>query len=189
MLGAIAVLDASVLYPAPLRDTLVHLAVYKAYKLRVSKDIHSEWINALLRNRPELSLQKLERTRDLINNIYPNVLVTKYESLIEQVTLPDANDRHVLAAAIRCGASVIVTNNLKHFPEKTTSIYNIKALSPDNFISKLIDEDTSLVCEAIKQQRSQLRNPPKSVQEILKTLHKQGLTVTTKKLQEYASQL
>ena len=189
MLDAIAVLDASVLYPAPLRDTLVHLAVYKAYKLRVSKKIHDEWINALLRNRPELSLKKLERTRDLINSIHPNVLVTDYEPLIEQITLPDANDCHVLAAAIKCSASIVITSNLKHFPEKTTSIYNIKALSPDSFISKLIDENAVLVCKAIKQQRSQLRNPPKSVQDLLKTLYKQGLTVTTKKLEEYAGQL
>ena len=189
MIDAIAVLDASVLYPAPLRDTLAHLAVYKAYKLRVSQKIHDEWINALLHNRPELSLQKLERTCDLINNIHPQVLVTNYESLIEEITLPDADDCHVLAAAIKCNASVIITNNLKHFPEQVTSTYNIKALSPDKFICKLIDEDAGLVCQAIKEQRSQLRNPPKSVQELLETLYKQGLVATTQELYKHTSQL
>ena len=59
MLGVITILDASVLYPTPLRDTLVHLAVYKAYKLRVSNKIHSEWINALLRNRSAMILRKV----------------------------------------------------------------------------------------------------------------------------------
>ena len=70
-----------------------------------------------------------------------------------------------------------------------TSTYNIKTLSPDSFISQLMDEDAALVCEAIKQQRSQLRNPSKSVRELLSTLYQQGLVVTTEKLEKYVNWL
>ncbi len=189
MLEQIAVLDASVLYPAPLRDTLLQLAAHRAYQPRVSQQIHDEWLNALLRNRPKLNRQKLERTRELINSVDENCLVVGYEPIIGQVSLPDKDDRHVLAVAIHAKASIIITNNLKHFPEKITSTYNVTAVSPDNFICSLINEDRNLVCQALREQRIQLRNPPKSVPELLETLKQQGLKVTVNKLDKYATEL
>lgn len=76
-------------------------------------DVHEEWISSVLENRPDLSREKLERTRCLMDLHAPDALVTGYEPLIPTLNLPDPNDRHVLAAAIRGGVDVIVTNNIK----------------------------------------------------------------------------
>jgi hypothetical protein len=59
--------DACVLYRAPLRDLLMRLALTDLYRARWSDQIHDEWISAVLRNRPDLSRQQLERTRSLMN--------------------------------------------------------------------------------------------------------------------------
>lgn len=111
------VLDACVLYPAPLRDLLLSLAHHEVYKPKWSKEIQEEWSRNLLMNRPDLKKEQLQTTIEAMNIAFPDAEVTKYSSLISVVTLPDPNDRHVLAAAIRSKADVIVTYNLKHFPK------------------------------------------------------------------------
>jgi len=109
------VYDACVLYPAPLRDFLMWLALSGCFRARWSEQIHAEWKRNLLRNRPDLSAAQLDRTSTLMNDAIPDSLVCGYEKLIPGLFLPDPDDRHVLAAAIRCGASVIVTFNRKDF--------------------------------------------------------------------------
>lgn len=103
-----ALLDASVLYSAPLRDLLLELAVSDLYRAKWSDEINDEWINALLSNRSDLTREQLERTRDLMNMHVRDALVEGYEDLIEIVRLPDPGDRHVVAAAIKGRADVIV---------------------------------------------------------------------------------
>jgi predicted nucleic acid-binding protein len=115
----VAFLDASVLYPALLRNLLMHLALRDLFQARWSDRIHDEWIAALLRNRPDLTFAQLARTRRLMDENVDEALVGGYEHLIGALTLPDPKDRHVLAAAIHSGAGVIVTVNLRDFP--TTS--------------------------------------------------------------------
>ena len=95
-----ALLDANVLYPAPIRDILLQLAVSDVYRAKWSADIHREWIRALLRNEPHRDRASLERTRDLMNQAARDCLVEGYEHLVPALDLPDADDRHVLAAAI-----------------------------------------------------------------------------------------
>ncbi len=111
-----AVYDACVLYPAPLRSLLMYLAVTDLYRARWSNDIHEEWMRSVVEDHPDITRAQVERIRDLMNAHVRDCLVTGYESLIPSLTLPDPDDRHVLAAAIRCGADAIVTANLKHFP-------------------------------------------------------------------------
>ena len=101
--------------------------------------MHEEWITALLRNRPDLSREKLERTRMLMDKHAPDALVTGYEDLIEGLHLPDRDDRHVLAAAIRGRADVIVTANVRDFPADTLTPFEIEAQHPDEFIAHLLD--------------------------------------------------
>jgi len=100
----------------------------------------------------------------------PECRVTDYEDLIDRLALPDPDDRHVLAAAIRCHASVIVTFNLNDFPGDILGQYGIEAQHPDEFISHLLDLDPGAVCNAARQQRQALRNPTKSTKEFLDTL-------------------
>lgn len=181
-----AVYDASVLYPAPLRDLLMHLAATELFRARWTNTIHDEWIESLLRNRPELSRQRLERTRDLMNDVVLDCLVEGFEDLIPVLTLPDADDRHVLAAAIRARADVIVTMNLRDFPSEVLAQYGIDAQHPDEFVSYLIDLSPGQVCRAVKSHRASLKNPPKTVAEYLETLNAQALPETVSALREFA---
>ena len=96
-----ALYDACVLYPAPLRDLLVRLGGSGLFRARWTNQIHDEWICNVLENRADLSRERLERTRDLMNEHIFDSLVTGYEDLIPSLELPDADDRHVLAAAIQ----------------------------------------------------------------------------------------
>lgn len=108
--------DACVLYPAPLRDLLMRLALTDLYRARWTDMIHDEWTRNVLKQWPDLKAEDLERTRSLMNAHVRDSLVTGFEHLIPSVELPDADDRHVVAAAIHGGASLIVTFNLKDFP-------------------------------------------------------------------------
>lgn len=99
-----------------------------------------------------------------------------YESLIPALQLPDPNDRHVLAAAIRGRADVIVTANLRDFPEPIISAFGIEAQHPDEFVLNLLDLAPGIVAAAAQEHRQSLRNPPKTVQEYLETLEAQSLT-------------
>ncbi|WP_259640254.1 PIN domain-containing protein [Pseudomonas syringae group genomosp. 3] len=120
--------DANVLYPAPLRDFLMHLALTGVYRARWSSQIHDEWKRNLLINRPELTREQLDRTSALMDKAVPDGLVSDYQSLIEGLKLPDADDRHVLVAAIKCNASVIVTFNLKDFPKDVLDTFDMEPL-------------------------------------------------------------
>lgn len=179
-----ALYDACVLYPAPLRDLLMELAGTGLFRARWTDEIHNEWIENLLANEPHRQRAKLERTRDLMNAAVLDCLVTGYESLIPALTLPDPDDRHILAAAITGRADVIVTYNLKHFPEAVLGGYGIEARHPDDFVSHLINHDAEAVYTAVKEQRARLKNPPKSPEDFLETLEKQSLAQTVAHLRK-----
>jgi predicted nucleic acid-binding protein len=183
------VYDACVLYPAPLRDLLMRLALTDLYRARWSVQIHEEWINAVLRNRPVLSREQLERTRSLMNAHVRDALVNGHQSLIPALELPDPDDRHVLAAAIQCGADLILTFNLDDFPEQTLSIYGLGACHPDLFLVDQLNLDAERVCMAMRQHRASLRNPPKTVEEYLVTLEEQGLSSFSQAVRHYAAEL
>lgn len=169
------VYDACLFYPAPLRDLMVRLAQTRRFRARWTTQIHQEWVRALLRNAPHLEPVLLERTVELINLAVPDSLVCGYEGLIERLNLPDPNDRHVLAAAIRVGAQAILTLNLKHFPSTILDEFDIFAGHPDDFILDLADLEPAVVTTVAKQQRAALNNPPYSPEEFIATMRRQGL--------------
>lgn len=179
-----AIYDACVLYPAPLRDLLLRLAMTELFRARWTDRIHEEWVRSVLSNRKDLTAGQLERTRQLMDHAVPDCLVTDYEDLIDNLELPDPDDRHIFAAAIRCQAGVIVTFNLDDFPNDILGRYGIEAQHPDEFIGHLFDLDPGAVCNAARQQRQALRNPPKSTEEFLDTLLRQGLAGTVAQLEE-----
>jgi hypothetical protein len=170
--------DANVLYPAELRNFLMHLALIGVFGARWSADVHEEWIESLLTNRPDLTRKQLERTRELMDKAAPDALVAGYHHLIPKLELPDPKDRHVLAAAIQCGASIIVTRNLADFPADTLAQFGIEAQHPDDFILDLLRLAPGMVAEAAKNHRESLKNPPKAISEYLDSLDRQGLTQT-----------
>lgn len=178
----IAFLDASVLYPASIPNVLLRLALANLYAPRWSAQVQDEWVPALLRNRPDLTRTQLERTRALMETHLDDAAVEGYEHLIEQLTLPDADDRHVLAAAIHCGAPIIVTRNLKDFPAETLKAHSVTAQHPDDFVLDLIGQDKTLVLFALRQHRESLKNPPETAVQYLAKLQRHGLAKTAEAL-------
>ncbi len=174
----IVLYDACVLYPAPLRDLLMRLALADLFRARWTDEIHDEWIRNVRANRPDISPGSLARCRELMDRHVPDCLVAGYEALIPTLTLPDPDDRHVLAAAIHGGAQLIVTFNLRDFPPPALERYGIQAIHPDEFVVGLLDEQPASVLEAMRLQRAGLKNPPKSVVEYLATLTQCGIAAT-----------
>jgi hypothetical protein len=181
-----AVYDANILYSAPLRDLFVRLAQAGLVLARWTDRIHDEWMRNVLANMSRLSPERLERTRGLMNEAIRDCLVEGYESLIPTLTLPDPDDRHVLAAAIQARASVVVTFNLSDFPPDVLKPHGIEAVHPDEFIVRLLDLAPATVCAAAKRQREGLKNPPKSAEEYLATLARLSLPQTVIRLQAYS---
>jgi predicted nucleic acid-binding protein len=180
----IVLFDACVLYPAPLRDFLLRLGQSGLFAIKWTEQIHQEWISKLIKSRPELN-SSIQRTKLLMNRAIPDCLVTGYENLIQGLNLPDPNDNHVLAAAIRCAAQMIVTFNLKDFPEAVLSGYGIEAIHPDVFVEHQFGLHQGIVIATAKKHRAALKNPVKSPEEYLDTLASQGLVVTAKQLWEF----
>lgn len=183
MASFVAVYDACVLYPAPLRDLLLHLALTDLFRARWTERIHDEWIRSVLADRADLTAAQLARTRALMDSAVPDALINGYEGLIAHVTLPDADDRHVLAAAIRAHAGVIVTYNIKDFPPDQLHPYGIEAQHPDEFVMHLLDLSPGAVYAAVRAQRQLLRNPPRSVRDLLDTFLLLGLASTVAALE------
>ena len=178
----VAFLDASVLYPAPLRDLLLELAVSNLYRAKWSARVHDEWIHALLRSRPDLTAARLERTRRLMDAHVRDVLVTGFEDLVSSLELPDPGDRHILAAAIRAEADIIVTANLKDFPTSSLAPHGLEAEHPDAFLARLCERCPARFVEALHRVRSRLRHPPLSLDEHLRALRRSGLRATVAEL-------
>jgi predicted nucleic acid-binding protein len=178
MAGFTALYDACVLYPAPLRDMLMQLALANLFRAKWSNRIHDEWIKSVLRERTDLKREQLERTRDLMNAHVRDCLVEEFDSLIPALKLPDADDRHVLAAAIRGRADVIVTYNLDDFPAAALAPYSIEAQHPDDFLTHLTSLKPAAVCYAAKCVRARLKSPPYSPDDYLDTLARQRLPQT-----------
>lgn len=179
-----AILDANVLYPASLRSILMYLATTSLFRARWTLDIHEEWIRNLLVKRQDLRREQLEEQRDLMIRAIPDSLVSGYQSIIQGLILPDANDRHVLAAAIRSNAEIIVTINLNDFPTDVLGQYNIIAQHPDDFIMDLFDLNPLKVLTSFKEDRNHYLKPPYSPNEYIRILKRQGLANTAAYLED-----
>jgi predicted nucleic acid-binding protein len=181
------IFDANVLYPAPLRDFLIELASAGIFRAKWTDEIHDEWTRNLLRNRPDLRVDQLSRTRELMNSSVMDCLVEGYEALTESLNLPDAGDRHVLAAAIHAGADAIVTFNLKDFPKAVMDRYEKEVLHPDDFLHHQFGLDQAAVVMAAHRCRARLANPSKTADEYLETLSAQSLPKLVSELQAFSS--
>lgn len=168
MLVFAVILDACALFPASLRDMLLRTADAGLYKLQFTDDILEEVRRNLVlqRNIPE---EKAQRLIDIIKTHFPESLITHHHQLIDAMPI-NAKDRHVLAAAIAGKAQVIVTQNMKDFPENFLAPFEVKAQSPDDFLLRLLYLHPHVVINIVKEQAEDLRNPPKTISDILTTL-------------------
>jgi len=133
----VVIYDACVLYPAQLRDLLVRIANTGIVRACWSEEILDECFRSIKENRTDLSDAALSRTRALMREAVPDCLVTGHEHLVQGLDLPDPDDRHVLAAAIRANAQALVTFNLKDFPDHVLARYDIETKAPGRVRARL----------------------------------------------------
>jgi hypothetical protein len=177
-----AFLDASVLYPVSLRHLLMRLALASLFQPQWSAHVHEEWIRSVLRDNPHIPAMRLWALRDAMDQRIDDAVVTGYEHLVETLTLPDPDDRHVLAAAITGGATVILTRNLRDFPPSALKPHGITAWHPDPFIRRFLDVDPESVIGALRDQQASLINPPIPMSELLGIFERIGLAETVAEL-------
>ena len=170
----VAIYDANVLYPGSLRDRLVRLAQTGLFQAKWTDQIFDEMVDAIVSTQPELA-ERMERTRKLMADAILDVRVSGYEPLIPNLQLADPDDRHVLAAAVRCNAQVIVTANLRDFPSEQLDLYDIEAQSPDEFVLNVLELAPARVVSVVEDQARALTNPPTTTDELLDRLRTVGL--------------
>ncbi|MEX2291453.1 MAG: PIN domain-containing protein [Mycobacteriales bacterium] len=171
----IVVYDANVLYPSTLRDLLIRIAQAGLVGAKWTDEILDEVFDNLRGNRPDLNPAALDRTRELMVRAVRDCLVVDYQPLVDAIQLPDPKDRHVLAAAIKSRAQVIVTTNLEDFPAHRLDGWNVEAKHPDEFVLDQIDLDRQAVYGAVQRIADAWRNPPGTILDVFDRLERDGL--------------
>lgn len=167
----------------------MRLATTGLFKAHWTERIHQEWINSVLKQRPDIAKSKLLNVKRLMDAHVGDALIDNYEALESGLNLPDKNDNHVLAAAIKSSSDAIVTFNLKDFPADLLAKYEIEAIHPDEFISNQIDLSPARVVTAINKMRLSLAKPPVTAQELLVLFERNQLPITAGRLREYIEQI
>ena len=166
----VALLDANVLYPAYLRDALLRLAEAEVYQVRWSRQILDEMARNVLKNNLDLPEERMERLVGTMERAFPDAMVTGHETLIPGMA-NDPKDRHVLAAAVRGRADVIVTSNVTDFPPKACEPYDVAVQTPDEFLRYQWEiGDPDFLLAVFEDWASHLKNPPLALEELLKRL-------------------
>jgi len=172
----ICVLDTNVIYPIEIRDLLFWFAYYDLYTPKWSEHIFEEWRAVM--QRKGVSIQEAKKRVSNANIAFPDALVTNYSGLIPSLKLPDPKDCHVLAAAIKTNANLIVTNNIKDFPKEYLSSFGLSAKTADDFLTDIIDLNPEQATKAFKEMVLNRRNPDLDEFELLDILRNRGLKDT-----------
>jgi predicted nucleic acid-binding protein len=178
-----AVLDACVLFPIATADALVSLAVAGLFAAKWTVAIEAEWLAVAERRHPGLAGRFTTR-RDAMRDAVLDweVKAAGWKALAPCLELPDADDVHVLAAAIAGHADCIVTTNLKDFPASVLEVYGLIALHPDDFIVAQLDLDLYPALGAFKAMRARKRNPAYTAEEFAAAMERNGLVATAERL-------
>lgn len=161
-----AVLDASVLYPLPLRDTLLRVAEAELYDPYWSERILDEVVSNLVTDE-RASEDQARRLTDAMAAAFDGAIVPQQAiARLESAMTNDPKDRHVLAAAVVRDAQAVVTLNLKDFPVEACEPFAIAPLHPDVFLLDLHGLGPREVHEAVERQAAVLSRPPMSLDEL-----------------------
>tara|TARA_A100001391_G_C5034168_1_gene269181 strand:+ start:543 stop:1148 length:606 start_codon:yes stop_codon:yes gene_type:complete len=186
-------LDANVLAPSLARNMLLSLAHAGLYRVRWTEQILGETERAIARiiekkkdsaakdDPADIAANQIKRVR----KAFPEALVTGHEVYIPAITLPDEDDRHVLAAAVHIRAEAIITDNLKDFPPETLSAYDVEAMSLDEFLADMIDLAGAEAVSALQAMRQRFKNPEFTREAFLRRLESLELLKTASALEEY----
>lgn len=180
-----AVIDANVLYPIVVRDYLLWLAYYELYTPKWSEKLLEEFTAIFARKNLDITPERIDGQVKRMEKAFPDACVGNYESLIETIELPDKGDRHVMAVAVKCGAHIIVTYNLKDFPKDYLQSFGLEAIAPDDFLADLIDLSPERCCDAFREMILTKNNPPYDEQAYIAILRKNGLHQTADELEKH----
>lgn len=161
-------LDANVLYASLLRDLLLRLAAEGVCRVHWSAEVQQEWCTHLIA--AGYSEAVLARTQMRMNAAFPQAQVEGHQALISQLTLPDPADRHVLAAALHAGVSILVTFNLRDFPADTLARYGVVPLHPDVLLTTLLKQAPDGCELALGRLIASLKSPPMTLGDIAAAL-------------------
>lgn len=181
MTSFVVIYDACALFPNTQRDLLIRVAQEGLVQAKWTHRILDEMERAL-RAKRSVDDSKLERLRQLINNSVRDSIVEGYQPLEAALDLPDPGDLHVLAAAVKAGAQVIVTDNLKDFPEDRLAPWSIQAKTPDEFLLDQLSLDRDVVYGSVVRIADSRNNPPQSINDVLNQLERNGLARTVAEL-------
>jgi predicted nucleic acid-binding protein len=170
------VLDTNIIYPVIIRDILFWFAHYDLYTPKWSEHIFDEWKKVM--KDKGVSDEEANKRISKANEAFPDALIQNYKGLIKHLELPDKDDRHVLAAAIKANANLIVTNNIKDFPEAYLQSFSLNAKTADDFLTDIIDLNPEQAVAAFKEMVLNKRNPKQDEFEILDRLREAGLKDT-----------
>ena len=174
-----ALFDANVFFGAALRSLVMQTASSRVYMARWSDSIHEEWIAAVQKERREIDRGALDRVRRLMDRSVPDALVTGYEHLIPMLELPDAEDRHILAAALTCQADYLVTFNEGDFPPEALRHHGcLRVCHPDLFLLELADRDEVAFIKAVAADLGHYEKPPLTVEAYAASLRRAGVPKT-----------
>jgi hypothetical protein len=165
-----AFLDADVLFPVGLRDSLLWIAHFEVYSPRWSADVLKEMRKNILEQHKHVAEKDLDEMIREMRSAFPEAEVTGYQKLIDI----NEKDRHVLAAAVVAKIGVLVTNNLKDFPAKVCAEFGVEVQSADQFLVHALSLEPLAVHEALSRQASIKRRPPMSVADVLDHLEKRA---------------
>lgn len=170
------IIDTNVIYPIEIRDVIFWFAHYNMFTMKWSKLIFNEWEEVMRRkNIDEIEIVKrINRA----SQAFPDALVENYQILIHSLELKDIKDKHVLAAAIKANANIIVTNNLKDFPEDYLMNFGLEAKSADDFLADIIDLNPILAVKAFRELVLNRKNPIMDEYQVLGAMRKNGLQQT-----------
>lgn len=166
----IGVLDTNVIYPIEIRDLLFWFAYYDLFTPKWSKHIFKEWEEVMVRK--GVSLEDAKKRSNKANLAFPDAFVENYENLIPNLQLPDKDDCHVLAAAIKTNANVIVTNNIKDFPKEYLAQFGISVKTADDFIADIIDLNNEKALQAFLELVLNRKNPNLDEYQVLDNFRK-----------------
>lgn len=171
-----AVLDTNVIFPIEIRDLLFWFAHDELFTPKWSKHIFDEWAEVL--RRKNVSEEEIKKRINWANLAFPDAMVRHYELLIGGLKLPDPKDCHVLAAAIKANANLIVTNNLKDFPKEYLATYGVSVKSADDFLTDIIDLNTEVAVESFRKLVLNRKNPNLDEFQVLDAFRRNGLVET-----------
>lgn len=189
-----ALIDACALFGALKRNLLLSLADADLYRVRwtarILEEVERNLAAHLAKKGDESARQKAERARQAIEHAFPDASVSGHEGLVDCIRgMPDPNDRHVVAAALKTRASVIVTDNKADFPSDVLGPFDLEVKSTDEFIADTIDLDQGRAVAAVRQMRERFHKPEMSADALLLLMEARGLTLSVDMLRGHVASL